>query len=173
MADGNPLYTSPDRAAAGPYGGIVAPPAMLQVWTMVGLHLGGPPERVVEDAPSAGVHQLPDDPAFVGLGPTTATSPYDPLPPPAPLPRGEAREGRRGRGQAHGGEREEARHHHQAGGGDLADHGREAQPDHRQREPSLPVELHRTARYTRIRHTWRAMADGSGVDSFFEKGFYL
>jgi len=79
MADGNPLYTSPDRAAAGPYGGIVAPPAMLQVWTMVGLHLGGPPERAVEDTPSAGVYQLLDDAGFVGVVATNATYSYDRL----------------------------------------------------------------------------------------------
>ena len=79
MANANPLYTSPDRAAAGPYGGIVAPPAMLQVWTMVGLHLGGPPERAVEDTPSAGVYQLLDDAGFVGVVATNATYSYDRL----------------------------------------------------------------------------------------------
>jgi uncharacterized OB-fold protein len=35
--DDNPVYTDPAAAAASRHGGIVAPPAMLQVWTMRGL----------------------------------------------------------------------------------------------------------------------------------------
>jgi uncharacterized OB-fold protein len=34
MGERNPLYLDEKIAAAGPYGGIVAPPAMLEVWTM-------------------------------------------------------------------------------------------------------------------------------------------
>ena len=34
MGESNPLYLDEARAAAGPHGGIVAPPAMLEVWTM-------------------------------------------------------------------------------------------------------------------------------------------
>ncbi|WP_440101758.1 bifunctional MaoC family dehydratase N-terminal/OB-fold nucleic acid binding domain-containing protein [Streptosporangium sp. H16] len=37
MGDANPLYTDPEAAAAGVHGGIVAPPAMIQVWTMPGV----------------------------------------------------------------------------------------------------------------------------------------
>ena len=37
MAEHNPYYTVPEIAEDGPFGGIVAPPAMLQVWTMTGL----------------------------------------------------------------------------------------------------------------------------------------
>ncbi|MFB9681367.1 bifunctional MaoC family dehydratase N-terminal/OB-fold nucleic acid binding domain-containing protein [Streptosporangium vulgare] len=37
MGDTNPLYTDPEAAAAGVHGGIVAPPAMIQVWTMPGV----------------------------------------------------------------------------------------------------------------------------------------
>lgn len=32
--DHNPVYTDPERAAASRFGGIVAPPMMLQTWTM-------------------------------------------------------------------------------------------------------------------------------------------
>src|SRR5215472_8679478 len=32
--DHNPVYTDPGRAAASRFGGIVAPPLMLQTWTM-------------------------------------------------------------------------------------------------------------------------------------------
>jgi acyl dehydratase len=34
MDDRNPVYDDPDAAAASRFGGIVAPPAMLQSWTM-------------------------------------------------------------------------------------------------------------------------------------------
>jgi acyl dehydratase len=37
MTDHNPVYTDPDRAAKSIHGGIVAPPAMLNAWTMPGL----------------------------------------------------------------------------------------------------------------------------------------
>ncbi|MEU3165156.1 bifunctional MaoC family dehydratase N-terminal/OB-fold nucleic acid binding domain-containing protein [Streptosporangium sp. NPDC006930] len=37
IGDTNPLYTDPEAAAAGVHGGIVAPPAMIQVWTMPGV----------------------------------------------------------------------------------------------------------------------------------------
>ncbi len=36
MGDDNPIYTDPDAARAQGFAGIVAPPAMLQAWTMVG-----------------------------------------------------------------------------------------------------------------------------------------
>lgn len=37
MGDTNPVYTDPDAAAASVHAGIVAPPTMLQAWTMPGL----------------------------------------------------------------------------------------------------------------------------------------
>jgi uncharacterized OB-fold protein len=40
--DRNPVYTDPEFAARSVHGGLVAPPAMLQVWTMRGLR---PPAR--------------------------------------------------------------------------------------------------------------------------------
>jgi uncharacterized OB-fold protein len=40
MGDANPVYTSPEQAAVSVHGGIVAPPAMIQVWTMPGLDRG-------------------------------------------------------------------------------------------------------------------------------------
>jgi acyl dehydratase len=45
MGDANPVYTDPDFAAKSIHGGIVAPPAMLNAWTMPGLpgRRGGDP----------------------------------------------------------------------------------------------------------------------------------
>jgi acyl dehydratase len=37
LGDANPVYTDPDAAASSRHGGIIAPPAMLQAWTMPGL----------------------------------------------------------------------------------------------------------------------------------------
>jgi hypothetical protein len=38
MGDANPVYTDPDLAERSVHKGLVAPPAMAQVWTMGGLH---------------------------------------------------------------------------------------------------------------------------------------
>ncbi|MFI6449965.1 bifunctional MaoC family dehydratase N-terminal/OB-fold nucleic acid binding domain-containing protein [Streptosporangium amethystogenes] len=38
LGDANPIYTDPEAAAAGVHGQIVAPPAMIQVWTMPGVN---------------------------------------------------------------------------------------------------------------------------------------
>ena len=48
MDDANPVYTDPELAAQSVHGGIVAPPTMLQAWTMRGLR---PP-------PARGLHGL-------------------------------------------------------------------------------------------------------------------
>jgi len=36
MGDNNPLYTNAELAANSVYGGVIAPPTMVQAWTMVG-----------------------------------------------------------------------------------------------------------------------------------------
>jgi uncharacterized protein len=41
IGDANPVYTDAEFAARSVHGGLVAPPAMVQVWTMRGLHPGG------------------------------------------------------------------------------------------------------------------------------------
>src|SRR5580693_1232944 len=38
MGDANPVYTDAEAASRSVHGGLVAPPAMAQVWTMRGLH---------------------------------------------------------------------------------------------------------------------------------------
>ena len=48
MGDDNPVYTDPEAAAQSVHGGIIAPPAMLQAWTMRGYrgrHAPGSDER--------------------------------------------------------------------------------------------------------------------------------
>ncbi len=45
FADANPVYTDPEAAAASRFGGIVAPPLMLQTWTMPTPTLEGIAER--------------------------------------------------------------------------------------------------------------------------------
>jgi acyl dehydratase len=61
MDDVNPVYTDRDFAEKSVHGGIVAPPTMLQSWTMRGLRLretgpssGGPLGKVMELVESAG-----------------------------------------------------------------------------------------------------------------------
>ena len=51
MGVDNPLYTDPAAALQGPHDGIVAPPAMLQVWTMEGLHANNYPPGSTDENP--------------------------------------------------------------------------------------------------------------------------
>jgi uncharacterized OB-fold protein/acyl dehydratase len=60
MVDGNPIYTDPEFAAQSSHGGLVAPPTMLQAWTMPGLkptqhRPGGPMIGIFEEAGFTGV----------------------------------------------------------------------------------------------------------------------
>lgn len=54
MEDANPAYTDPDWAAASRHGGIVAPGAMMQVWSMAPLW----PPREVTDLPFIPVDEV-------------------------------------------------------------------------------------------------------------------
>ena len=71
LGDRNPIYT--DEAAAHDAGhpGIVAPPAMIQVWTMFGL--GG--ERPTDD-PMGPMMELFDDAGYVGVVATNCEQTY-------------------------------------------------------------------------------------------------
>ena len=66
MSETNPYFTDPVAAAAGPHGSLVAPPAMLQVWTMPGLSMGAKPPSDPAD-PAAGVYQRLDDAGFTSV----------------------------------------------------------------------------------------------------------
>jgi len=52
--DGNPVYTDPEAAAASRFGEIVAPPLMLQTWTMATPVLEGIAERGGSPVPVSG-----------------------------------------------------------------------------------------------------------------------
>ena len=66
--DANPVYTDPARAAASRFGGIVAPPLMLQTWTMRTPTIAGIRERGGSPVPVEGPGPLSvlDDAGFVG-----------------------------------------------------------------------------------------------------------
>lgn len=75
MGDANPVYTEPDAAAASRHAGIVAPPTMLQAWTMPGL--GDP---VVDDPETtdhaAQLRALLDDHGFTSVVATNCEQQY-------------------------------------------------------------------------------------------------
>jgi len=66
--DTNPVYTDPERAARSRFGGIVAPPLMLQTWTLPTPKITGLAERggspVETDGPTA--LALLDEAGYVG-----------------------------------------------------------------------------------------------------------
>ncbi|CAB4885320.1 unannotated protein [freshwater metagenome] len=66
--DDNPIYTDADFAATTRFGGVVAPPLMLQTWTMATPMITGIGERGGSPVPSDGASPLAlfDDAGFVG-----------------------------------------------------------------------------------------------------------
>jgi hypothetical protein len=66
--DANPVYVDAARAAASRFGGIVAPPVMLQTWTMATPKITGIRERGGSPVESerAGALAVLDDAGFVG-----------------------------------------------------------------------------------------------------------
>jgi uncharacterized OB-fold protein len=71
IGDRNPVYVDEAAARAAGHPGIVAPPAMIQVWTMFGL--GG--ERPKDD-PLGPIMQLFDDNGYVGVVATDCEQTY-------------------------------------------------------------------------------------------------
>ncbi len=71
LGDRNPIYVDEAAARAAGHPGIVAPPAMIQVWTMFGL--GG--ERPKDD-PMGPIMQLFDDAGYVGVVATNCEQTY-------------------------------------------------------------------------------------------------
>lgn len=75
--DANPVYTDPAFAATTRFGGIVAPPTMLQTWTMATPIITGIAERGGAPVPATGVSplQVLDDAGFTGT--LAANSEYE------------------------------------------------------------------------------------------------
>jgi uncharacterized OB-fold protein len=73
--DRNPVYTDPEFAVASVHRGIVAPPTMLQAWTMRGLR---PPPRPDDAAPGpqARLFALLDEAGFSSVVATNCTQEY-------------------------------------------------------------------------------------------------
>ena len=71
MGDKNPIYVDEDAAKAAGHPGIVAPPAMIQVWTMMGL--GG--VRAPDD-PLTKILELFDDAGYIGVVATNCEQTY-------------------------------------------------------------------------------------------------
>ncbi|OBJ07695.1 bifunctional MaoC family dehydratase N-terminal/OB-fold nucleic acid binding domain-containing protein [Mycobacterium sp. 1465703.0] len=71
LGDRNPIYVDEAAAKAAGHPGIVAPPAMIQVWTMFGL--GG--ERPTDD-PMGPIMQLFDEAGYIGVVATNCEQTY-------------------------------------------------------------------------------------------------
>ncbi|HVB41597.1 MAG TPA: OB-fold domain-containing protein [Streptosporangiaceae bacterium] len=71
IGDANPVYTDPEFAAASVHGGLVAPPAMAQVWTMPG-------QRRVRDAsdPLGQIVTVLDDAGYTSVVATNSDQVY-------------------------------------------------------------------------------------------------
>src|SRR5262245_47044041 len=73
VGDANPVYTDPEAAAASGHGGIIAPPAMLQAWTMRGLdRTPGPPGEYVIGS----IFALLDEAGFTSVVATNCEQEY-------------------------------------------------------------------------------------------------
>jgi uncharacterized OB-fold protein/acyl dehydratase len=71
IGDSNPIYVDEDAAKAAGHDGIVAPPAMIQVWTMMGLG-----RTRSDDDPLARAMKLFDDAGYVGVVATNCDQTY-------------------------------------------------------------------------------------------------
>jgi uncharacterized OB-fold protein/acyl dehydratase len=71
MGDKNPIYVDETAARSAGHPGIVAPPAMIQVWTMMGL--GG---RRPDDDPLGPIIRLFDDAGYIGVVATNCEQTY-------------------------------------------------------------------------------------------------
>ncbi|HEX3489133.1 MAG TPA: MaoC family dehydratase N-terminal domain-containing protein [Streptosporangiaceae bacterium] len=72
LGDDNPVYEDPAAAVAAGHGGVVAPPAMVQVWTMPGLR----PAAASEDDPLGLMTQALDEAGFTSVVATNCEQVY-------------------------------------------------------------------------------------------------
>jgi len=71
IGDRNPIYVDDVAAKAAGYPGVVAPPAMIQVWTMVGLGASRP-----DDDPLGKILGLFDEAGYIGVVATNCEQSY-------------------------------------------------------------------------------------------------
>ncbi|HEX6340645.1 bifunctional MaoC family dehydratase N-terminal/OB-fold nucleic acid binding domain-containing protein [Umezawaea sp.] len=71
LGDANPVYTDRGAAVAAGHGGLVAPPAMIQVWTMGGLH-----GRRAPDDPLGAMIAVLDEAGFTSVVATNSDQTY-------------------------------------------------------------------------------------------------
>jgi uncharacterized protein len=71
MGDANPVYTDAEAAARSGHGGLVAPPAMAQVWTMRGLYPAGN-----DDDPLGRMSEVLDQAGFTSVVATNCEQEY-------------------------------------------------------------------------------------------------
>ena len=71
IGDKNPIYVDEAAAKAAGYSGVVAPPAMIQVWTMVGLGASRP-----DDDPLGKILGLFDEAGYIGVVATNCEQTY-------------------------------------------------------------------------------------------------
>jgi len=71
IGDTSPVWTDQAAAVAAGHGGLVAPPAMIQVWTMPGLHRGRP-----DDDPLGQMSQVLDAAGFTSVVATNCDQVY-------------------------------------------------------------------------------------------------
>jgi uncharacterized protein len=71
IGDANPVYTDAGAAARSVHGGLVAPPAMAQVWTMRGLH-----PRADDDDPLGLMSAVLDEAGFTSVVATNCEQEY-------------------------------------------------------------------------------------------------
>ena len=77
MGDANPVYVDPDAAAASVHGEIIAPPVMLQAWTMQGIHGNVREAGVASSNPQTSLLNLLESQGFVGVVATNCDQEYD------------------------------------------------------------------------------------------------
>ena len=74
VGDGNPVYTDPDFATKSVHGALVAPPTMLQAWTMVGLRAPAPASS--QAGPLSEVMRLLDAAGYTSVVATNCRQEY-------------------------------------------------------------------------------------------------
>lgn len=74
LGDANPVYTDPQFASWSVHGGIVAPPTMLQTWTMPGLRRGGAPNP---GSPGPDINGILDAAGFTSVVATDCEQTYE------------------------------------------------------------------------------------------------